>query len=177
MKNAVKYLLFALLAFGLLYFWHPEILNYHEQNQLFLWTGDYLMKRLSLPGGLAYWLGEFVVQFFYVPWLGALLMALLLAAVAARQARRLPFTSGQSIPLWADLLLWPALYWLIGPMAYLYGALRLVDLYAGSKCMPAYSIGYDVYATLPLQHHRRGSGYQAFPASAEESPQVLSRSV
>jgi hypothetical protein len=187
MKNAVKYLLFALLAFGLLYFWHPEILNYHEQNQLFLWTGDYLMKRLSLPGGLAYWLGEFVVQFFYVPWLGALLMALLLtgiaaathlwigllvllsladidtlmgyyvalllAAVAARLARRLPFTGGQSIPLWADLLLWPALYWLIGPMAYLYGALRLVGSYAGCKRMPAYSIGYLIYM-FPILAHR-----------------------
>ncbi len=62
-----------------LFFWllHPEWMSFQEQNQLFLWTNDYLCERLSAAGGIADWLGEFIVQFFYVEWLGSLLMALL----------------------------------------------------------------------------------------------------
>ena len=70
----------ALLGIGVFLFWwlwHPEALSFQEQNQLFLWTGDYLWQRLGVAGGLADWLGEFVVQFFYVEWLGALVMAVL----------------------------------------------------------------------------------------------------
>ena len=69
-----------LLGVGVFLFWwlwHPEAMSFQEQNQLFLWTEDYLSERLSTSGGLADWLGEFIVQFFYVEWLGALLMALL----------------------------------------------------------------------------------------------------
>ena len=55
----------------------PQDLSYQEQNQLFLFTWDYLAERLVLPGGLADWLSEFLVQFFYVRVAGALIMALL----------------------------------------------------------------------------------------------------
>ena len=61
-------------------FWmwlYPQAMNYQEQNQLFLFTWDYLGGRLSLPGGFADWLSEFLVQFFYYPAAGALIMALL----------------------------------------------------------------------------------------------------
>ena len=57
------------------YCWYPHALSYQEQYQLFLWTGDYFLERVSVPGGLADWLGEFVVQFYYVEWLGALMLA------------------------------------------------------------------------------------------------------
>ncbi len=69
-----------LLGIGIFIFWcffYPHALNYQEQYQLFLWTWDYFVERISVPGGLADWLGEFVVQFYYVKWLGALLLALL----------------------------------------------------------------------------------------------------
>ncbi len=65
-------------------FWYvgyPQALSYHEQYQLFLWTGDYFVERAAVPGGLADWMGEFVVQFYYVEWLGALLLALVFMAV------------------------------------------------------------------------------------------------
>ena len=81
MKAGVRWSLTALLLVGAWLFfwlWHPEWMSFQEQNQLFLWTTDYLLQRISVAGGLADWLGEFVVQFFYVEWLGALLMALLL---------------------------------------------------------------------------------------------------
>lgn len=61
-------------------FWmwlYPQALSYQEQNQLFLFTWAYLGERLSLPGGGADWLSEFLVQFFYWRWAGALVMALL----------------------------------------------------------------------------------------------------
>lgn len=192
MKRCVKYLLFGLITFAMLYYWHPEILNYHEQNQLFLWTADYLKERLALPGGLADWLSEGLVQFCYVPWLGAAVLAvlftliaaatnlwigflalttlldiynlisfpvaLLLAVVAARAAtafRRLPCSGGHALPIYADLVLWPALYWLIGPVAFLYGALRLADSYAEGEHNLLYPAGYLVYMiAIVLLIHR-----------------------
>ncbi len=58
--------------------WCPEMMNYQEQYQLFLWTGDYFVQRLSMIGGLADYIGEFLVQFYYVAWLGALATAVVL---------------------------------------------------------------------------------------------------
>ena len=80
MDKAYKYVLSALLGAAVFAFWmwlYPQALNYHEQNQLFLFTWDYLGARLALPGGFADWLSEFLVQFFYFRWSGALLLALL----------------------------------------------------------------------------------------------------
>ena len=60
-----------LVGIGVFLFWYvgyPHALSYQEQYQLFLWTGDYFWERVSLPGGLADWLGEFIVQFYYVEW-------------------------------------------------------------------------------------------------------------
>lgn len=71
-------------AVGVWLFWwlrHPEYLCYHEQNQLFEWTAAYFAADVSVAGGLADYVGEFIVQFFYVPWLGALLVGLLFAAL------------------------------------------------------------------------------------------------
>lgn len=66
-----------------LFWWigHPEILCYHEQNQMFLWTWGYLAADLSISGGLADYVSECIVQFYFVPWLGALLLGLLFAAM------------------------------------------------------------------------------------------------
>ncbi len=78
-------LFFTMLLFlAVFLFWwlaYPHALSYQEQNQLFLWTCDYLCERLSLPGGLADYLGECITQFFLIPWLGALLLALLFVAL------------------------------------------------------------------------------------------------
>lgn len=56
----------------------PQYLLYQEQNQLFLFTGSYFRNAVSVPGGFADWLSEFIVQFCYVPLYGALLIAFLL---------------------------------------------------------------------------------------------------
>ena len=72
------------LGVAIFLFWgvaYPHALSYQEQYQLFLWIGDYLCERLSVVGGLADYLGEFITQFYYIPWLGALLLSLLFVAL------------------------------------------------------------------------------------------------
>lgn len=59
-------------------FWLPEVTAYHEQTQMFLFTPDYFTEHLPLPGALADYASEFLVQFsFFVLW-GAAVTALLL---------------------------------------------------------------------------------------------------
>lgn len=75
-----RVLLTTLLGMATFAFWmwlYPQDLSYQEQNQLFLFTWDYLGERLALPGGFADWLSEFLVQLCYLRWAGALVMALL----------------------------------------------------------------------------------------------------
>jgi hypothetical protein len=161
-----------LLFVGVWVFWaigFPHALSYQEQYQLFQWTGDYFIERCSVAGGLADWIGEFIVQFYYWPWLGALLLALLFVAIhrlcLALTARLSPLAAHllsllpvvvlwwmmgdinlllsfvvavmlalamASIPLkgrwqWADVLIVPVGYWLIGPLVWLYVLLRVVQ--------------------------------------------------
>ena len=73
--------LVGIVMFLFWYVWYPHALSYQEQYQLFLWTEDYFVEKISLPGGFADWAGEFIVQFYYVEWLGALLLALLLVVL------------------------------------------------------------------------------------------------
>lgn len=58
--------------------WCPEMMNYQEQYQLFLWTGSYFAHSMSMVGGLADYASEFLVQFYYVPWIGALTIAVVI---------------------------------------------------------------------------------------------------
>ena len=80
MNRLYRILTSSLLGAAVFAFWmwlFPQDLSYQEQNQLFLFTWDYLGQRLALPGGPADWLSEFLVQFFYSRTAGALIMALL----------------------------------------------------------------------------------------------------
>ena len=80
MDRVNKAAMSVLLGVGVFVFWiclYPQALNYHEQNQLFLFTWDYFRERMALPGGFADWLSEFLVQLFYYRWSGALVLAVL----------------------------------------------------------------------------------------------------
>ena len=44
---------------------------------MFLFTNDYFSQRVMVPGGLADYLGEFFVQFYYLKWAGALVLAVI----------------------------------------------------------------------------------------------------
>lgn len=70
-------LLFAVVVY---WFWsgpYLSILSYQEQYQLFLLNTDYFISRISVPGGLVDYISEFLVQFYYVPKIGALILALI----------------------------------------------------------------------------------------------------
>ena len=69
--------LFGVLVFLFWWFFYPHALSYQEQYQMFLFTNDYFTQRVALPGGLADYLGEFLVQFYYLKWAGALVLAAL----------------------------------------------------------------------------------------------------
>ena len=69
---------FLLVFIAIFLFWaigFPHALSYQEQYQLFLFTGDYFWDRLSMPGGLAAYVGEFLTQFYYLEYVGAILIA------------------------------------------------------------------------------------------------------
>ena len=115
-----------LVGIGIFLFWYvayPHALSYQEQYQLFLWTWDYFIDRVSLPGGFADWLGEFIVQFYYIEWLGALLLALLFVALQRLAARLLQNQGDRSldskqnhgpVPLILSLVPVVVLLWLMG---------------------------------------------------------------
>lgn len=84
MKNNLRAIITALFGIAVFLFWllgYPEALNYQEQNQLWLTTGDFFLQRMAVPGGMADYFSEFLVQFYYVPWLGALLIGVVYAAM------------------------------------------------------------------------------------------------
>lgn len=62
-------------------FVRPEWCNFHEQYQMFLFGWDYLAGHLSIASGMADYLAEFVVQFFFFPALGAALWAAMLTGL------------------------------------------------------------------------------------------------
>ena len=79
-----RWMLTTVFAVAVFCFWMfelPFLMAARERVQLFLWNSDYLMERLAVPGGLAQYLGEFIVQFFVKNVYGALWYAVLLVAV------------------------------------------------------------------------------------------------
>ncbi|MCQ2149413.1 MAG: DUF6057 family protein [Bacteroidales bacterium] len=59
----------------------PQALGFREQNQLFLYDAAFLSERLSVAGGLADLISEFITQFNVITPLGAALYALLLTLI------------------------------------------------------------------------------------------------
>lgn len=69
-----QWMLTAVFAVAVFCFWLfglPHLMLAREQSQLFLWNTEYLTDRLAVPGGLAQYLGEFIVQFMINPVYGA----------------------------------------------------------------------------------------------------------
>lgn len=109
-----KVVLSLLFAFGVTLFWafpYVSALSYQEQYQLFLFDGSYFAERISVPGGLADYVAEFLTQFNYVYVVGAICIALLffgLQRTTWRQMRSLgvaeqyyPLSFLPTILLWA----------------------------------------------------------------------------
>ena len=87
MKPIAKYWKIALsLLFGIavVVFWAVPYISglcYQEQYQMFLFDSDYFLERIMLPGGLADYVSEFLVQFYYMPVVGGIIIALLMVAM------------------------------------------------------------------------------------------------
>lgn len=221
LKRAERYLnlgLSVLVGIGMFlfwYLWYPHALSYQEQYQLFLWTCDYFVERISLPGGFADWLGEFIVQFYHVEWIGALLLAMIFVTIQRLTAILLPkgwyLTSLVPVALlwWmmGDInvllsmimaimlalvttviiakcqllrnhgiiaVLWeiiwiPIIYWLIGPMVWLYVIIRSIQI--GWKHLWTagwlFAVQLTAYACMlpqwPLQQVMTGLSYYRIP--------------
>ena len=73
--------LFGLLVFCFWMFVCPALVVEREALQLFLWNSDYLVSRLVVPGGMARYVGEFLVQFFMSEATGAGILAVVLMLV------------------------------------------------------------------------------------------------
>ena len=180
-KTITKYgtiALSVLISIGAFLFWYiayPHAMSYQEQYQLFLWTSDYFFDRFSVPGGLASWIGEFIVQFYYVEWLGALLLSLLLV-VFGRTAGWIPavlvlwLLGDPSVKLgyvvvlliavgahrlntikwsrlaWCEVAFVPIIYWLTGPLAWVYVLLRMYRYGLKSWFMPLCLLALQLFA-------------------------------
>ena len=90
MKNLMtktwKPLLSLLFGVAVVIFWAvPYVggLCFQEQYQMFLFDSGYFLERIVLPGGLADYISEFLVQFYYMPVLGGVFIALLLMGIQA----------------------------------------------------------------------------------------------
>ncbi len=210
-KKYGKFGLSVLFGIGVFLFWfffYPHALNYQEQYQLFLWTCDYFVERCSVPGGLSDWLGEFIVQFYYVEWIGAMLLAVLYVFLqrvtwAAMQKNHYLLSFVPSVLLFwlfgdpsvlmgyvcaltlsivayllnplknvkglvADVLVVPLVYWISGPLAWIYVLLRLFG--SGWKWtwpLPVFLLALQMFANqyllkqwptemvyLPMQYYR-----------------------
>jgi hypothetical protein len=62
---------------GALLFLESDFLWKVQEGNLFLETSLFFREQMVVPGGLLSWIGTFLTQFFYVPWLGTLLLCLL----------------------------------------------------------------------------------------------------
>ena len=54
---------------------------YIEQLQLFQFTWDYFREMVASPGGFSLWVGEFLTQFFILPYGGPVILALFLTLI------------------------------------------------------------------------------------------------
>ena len=88
MKNLMikswKPLLSLLFGVAVVIFWSVPYMSglcFQEQYQMFLFDIGYFLERIVLPGGLADYISEFFVQFYYMPVLGGTIIALLLMSI------------------------------------------------------------------------------------------------
>lgn len=189
MKNLMiktwKPLLSLLFGVAVVIFWAVPFVGglcFQEQYQMFLFDTGYFLERIVLPGGLADYISEFLVQFYYMPVLGGAFIALLLMGIQAavwglmkQYGARHDFPGYllsflPSIALWCamgdqnvllsfvvalfgalvigwihnrfhnrlvkvvfELVSTALVYWLLGPVVFLYAALMIGDTLKNAK--------------------------------------------
>ena len=221
MKNLMiktwKPLLSLLFGVAVVIFWAVPFvggLSFQEQYQMFLFDTGYFLERIVLPGGLADYISEFLVQFYYMPVLGGAIIALLLIGIQAvvwglmkQYGARHDFPGYllsflPSIALWCamgdqnvllsfvvalfgalvigwihnrfhnrlvkvvfELVSTALIYWLLGPVVFLYAALMIGDTLKNAKqkgsilsgigysaCILILTIAWILLSTQTLQY-------------------------
>jgi hypothetical protein len=76
--NITGSLLFALYSFWFLGIHKADLMFRLQELTLFLFDKTFFYEHLQSPGGLLEYAGKFLTQFFYYPWLGAVILTVLL---------------------------------------------------------------------------------------------------
>lgn len=86
----ITIILWTVVCWCFFQFWYPYHFFYQEQNQIFLWSWDYISTYFEKPGGLATLFGDFLTQFYYYLYVGAtiLTLCLFLIGITLYQALR-----------------------------------------------------------------------------------------
>ena len=74
-------LLLAAIVFVLCLFPYRALMNYHEQTHLFRWNSYYFHEQWGSLEGIWEYVVSFFTQFFYIGWLGAVVMALIAVGI------------------------------------------------------------------------------------------------
>ena len=74
-----SHLLLLIILWYFFQFWYPYHFFYQEQNQIFLWSWDYLSTYFDKPGGVARLNGDFLTQFYYYLYAGATILTFCIA--------------------------------------------------------------------------------------------------
>lgn len=246
MKNLMiktwKPLLSLLFGVAVVIFWAVPFVGglcFQEQYQMFLFDTGYFLERIVLPGGLADYISEFLVQFYYMPVLGGAIIALLLMGIQAavwglmkQYGARHDFPGYllsflPSIALWCamgdqnvllsfvvalfgalvigwihnrfhnrlvkvvfELVSTALVYWLLGPVVFLYAALMIGDTLKNAKqkgnvfsgigysvCILVLTIAWILLTTQTLQYplYRifAGLNYYRYPGAISPLPFVV----
>ncbi len=101
------FLCFAVFAFWLLACKNADYLYAVQERSLFIHDESFFHHRMMFIGGFAQWIGCYLTQFFYYPWLGALMLIVILGLIYALTLatyRNTPFIAiAALIPLFALL--------------------------------------------------------------------------
>ena len=73
--------LWAIACWCFFQFWYPYHFFYQEQNQIFLWSWDYISTYSDRPGGVARLIGDLLTQFYYYLYAGATILTCCIALV------------------------------------------------------------------------------------------------
>ena len=73
--------LWAIIIWCFFQFCYSYHFFFQEQNQIFLWSWDYIEAYFDKSGGLALLIGDFLTQFYYYLSVGATILTLTLLAI------------------------------------------------------------------------------------------------
>ena len=243
MKNLMikswKPLLSLLFGVAVVIFWSVPYMSglcFQEQYQMFLFDTGYFLERIVLPGGLADYISEFLVQFYYMPVLGGAIIALLLMSIQAvvwglmKQYGMKAVFPGYLLSFVPSIVLWCAMgdqnlllsfvvalsgallmgwihnrfhnrlvkvvfelvstalvYWLLGPVVFLYAALMIGDTLMKGKqkghllsslgysaCLLILTVAWILLTTQSLQYPISriftGLNYYRYPGTVSPLP-------